>query len=206
MGRIRIAVPVAALAVAGLVITFAAGLSLGGAGGPQGDALGVTIRGEWVVVVKDPDGSVAAEHRFHNEFNGATTVAPILAHASATGRYWLTLSDTGGNNPCGVETPSACFDFEADDPNSSVPGWFGSLAVSNSSGQVVVSSELFATRNGQFNNVRMLLSRCGNTTAPSACHPGSYGNFSSRTLASPITVVAGQQILTTVTYSFTAAP
>lgn len=206
MGRIRVAVPVAALAVAGLVIVFAAGLSLGSARGPQGGELGVAIRGEWVVTVKDPGGAVAQEYRFHNAFDGAANIAPILAHASATGRYWLTLSDTGGNNPCGSTSPAACFDFEADDPNGSVPDWHGSLTVTTSSGQVVISSEMFATRNGQFNHVRMLLSRCTNTTAPSACHPGSYGNFSSRTLTSPITVVAGQQILTTVTYSFTAAP
>ena len=51
----------------------------------------------------------------------------------------------------------------------------------------------------------MLLSRCGATTAPSACHPGSYGNFSSRTLPAPITLVTGQQAIVTVTYTFSAA-
>jgi hypothetical protein len=51
----------------------------------------------------------------------------------------------------------------------------------------------------------MLLSRGTATTTPASCHPGSYGNFSSRTLPSPITLIAGQQAIVTVTYTFSAA-
>ena len=149
-------------------------------------------------------------HRFKNEFNGASTVATILAHASATGRYWMTLADTSGagQNPCGDPAGPAgsCFLFEADDPNGSVPFWFDNLAVSTPSGsQLEITGEIEATRNGSFNHVRMLLSRCANTTAPGSCHPGSYGNFSSRTLPAPITLVTGQQAIVTVTYTFSAA-
>ena len=169
--------------------------------------VGIAIEGKWEVVVKDPDGSVARVHRFHNAFNGASTIASILAHASTTGRYWMTLSDTsGGGGPCGAgASPESCLVFEADDPNSTGAGWFGNLSVTTSSGNLVISGEIEATRNGQFNQVRMLLSRCGATTAPSACMPGAYGNFSARTLASPITLVAGQQAIVTVTYTFSAA-
>jgi hypothetical protein len=205
----RIAVSAAALGVAALVITFAAGLAVGEAKArvPSGDAQSITVRGDWDVTIRNADGTVAQEHRFHNEFNGATTVGPILAHSSTTGRFWLTLSDSGGANPCGTDAPAACFNFEADDPNSTVAGWFGNLTpTSSTSGELVITSNMTATRNGQFNQVRMLLSRCAATTAPASCHPGAYGNFSLRTLASPIAVVAGQQILVTVTYTFSAAP
>ena len=168
------------------------------------------VQGAWTVTVKNDDGTVAQEHAFHNEFNGASTVASILAHRSATGRYWLTLSDQSGagQNMCGdpAGAASSCFVFEADDPNGSIPFWFNTVNVTNTSGAVVINAAVIATRAGQFNHVRMLLSSCGATTTPSACHPGSYGNFSSRTLAAPISVVAGQQVLVTVTYTFAAAP
>ncbi len=213
-GVLRLRVALSAAIVVGLAFVIAfAGFSLGQAtaSAPSGAEVGVIVHGDWIVTVKNSDGTVAQEHAFHNDFNGASTVAPILAHTSATGRYWLTLSDqTGaGQNPCGdpAASASSCFVFEADDPNGAVPFWFNTLTVdAPSSTSVAVNATIIATRAGQFNHVRMLLSRCGATTAPSACHPGSYGNFSARTLPAPISVVAGQQILVTVTYTFSPAP
>ena len=211
--RLRVALSALTFVLVALVIAFAAGVSFGQAtaSAPDGSEIAVMVRGDWTVTVKNADGTVAQEHAFHNEFNGASTLAPILAHQSATGRYWMTLSDqTGaGQNPCGdpASTAASCFVFEADDPNGSIPFWFGNLTVTSpGSTAVSVTGTVIATRAGQFNHVRMLLSRCSATTAPSACHPGSYGNFSARTLPAPISVVAGQQILVTVTYSFSAAP
>jgi hypothetical protein len=170
--------------------------------------IGVAVKGDWKVTVKNPDGRVARVYRFHNVFNGASTIAPILAHRSATGRYWLTLSDQsgGGAHPCGDVGPASCFVFEPDDPNAGIPGWFGNLDVQAASGQLVIRGEIEATRNGSFNHVRMLLSSCGSgSVAPNDCHPGVYGNFSSHTLASPVSLVTGQQAIVTVTYTFSAA-
>jgi hypothetical protein len=200
-----------AVVVAGALLTAAA---LGGfmraerSAAPKAD--GIAVTGDWKVTVKSADGRVLRVHRFKNAFDGPSTLAAILAHASATGRYWMTLADTSGAGqpPCGdpASTASSCFLFEADDPNGSIPFWFGSLTVSTpGSTQLAVSGEIEATRNGSFNHVRMLLSRCTATTAPSACHPGSYGNFSSRTLPAPIALIAGQQAIVTVTYTFSAA-
>ena len=171
---------------------------------------GIAVHGNWKVTVKSADGRVLRVHRFHNEFNGASTIAGILAHTRATGRYWMTLSDQSGagQHPCGDPTgpASQCFLFEPDDPNGAVPFWFGNLAVTASgSGQLAITGEIEATRSGQFNHVRMLLSSCSSTTTPATCHPGSYGNFSSRTLSTPITLVTGQQAIVTVTYTFSAA-
>lgn len=171
---------------------------------PAGDA--IAIKGDWKVTVKSADGRVVRVHRFHNEFNGATNIAPILAHTRSTGRYWMTLSDLAGTPPCGAGTGAeSCLIFEPDDPNGSVAGWFGNLAVSSSSGQLIVTGEIEATRAGKFDHVRMLLSHCPASTAPSSCNPGAYGNFSTRTLDAPITLIAGQQAIVTVTYTFSAA-
>jgi len=208
--RKLIAVGVAAVVVGALLAAAALGGFTRGelTAAPKAD--GVTVTGDWKVTVKSADGRVLRVHRFRNEFNGASTVAAILAHASSTGRYWMTLSDSSGagQHPCGDPAGAAagCFLFEADDPNGSVPFWFGNLAVSSPGGtQVAVTGEIEATRNGSFNHVRTLVSRCSATTAPSACHPGSYSNFSARTLPAPISLVTGQQAIVTVTYSFSAA-
>jgi hypothetical protein len=209
--RLRVALSAVSVVALAFVIAFA-GFSLGQAtaSAPEGSEVGVVIHGDWNVTVKNGDGTVAQEHSFHNDFNGASTIAPILAHQRATGRYWLTLSDQSGagQNPCGdpAAAASSCFVFEADDPNGSVPFWFGNLTVTSTSGQVGVTATIIATRAGQFNHVRMLLSTCAGTATPNDCHPGSYGNFSTRTLPAPISVVAGQQILVTVTYTFSPAP
>ena len=84
--------------------------------------------------------------------------------------------------------------------------WFDNLDVSATpGGSLVVRGEISATRDGSFDQVRMLLSRCAATTTPQACHPGSYGNFSFRTLESPVPLVTGQQAIVTVTYTFGAS-
>jgi hypothetical protein len=204
-----IAVGVAAVA-AGALLTAAAlgGFARAEQSAAKADA--IAIEGAWKVTVKSADGRVLRVHRFKNEFNGASTVAGILAHASSTGRYWMTLSDGSGDglHPCGDPTgPAAsCFLFEADDPNGAIPFWFDTVTVTRpGSTQVQITGEIAATRAGSFNHVRMLLSTCGNTTAPNVCHPGSYGNFSARTLPAPISLIAGQQAIVTVTYTFSAA-
>jgi hypothetical protein len=194
-----------------LLTALVAAASLGAfAGGDRSAARtpdGIAVHGDWKIAVKNPDGRLARVHRFHNDFNGAAVVSNLLAHQAATGRYWLTLSNsTGTNNACGTTTQAACFDFEPDDPNAGLSDWFGSLNVTASAGQLVIKSEIEAQRDGAFNHVRMLLSSCGGgATTPNACHPGSYGNFSSRTLPSPITLVQGQQAIVTVTYTFSPA-
>lgn len=188
-----------------LIATAALGAFTGGERSAAANADGIKVHGDWKVEIKNPDGRLVRVHRFKNAFDGASNIAPILAHQSATGRYWLTLSDTGGANACGSAAAASCFVFEDDDPNSGVADWFGGLTASVSSGQLVIRGEISATRSGQFNHVRMLLSRCGNTTTPATCHPGAYGTFSSRTLADPIALVTGQQAIVTVTYTFSAA-
>ena len=203
------AVGIAAVAAGALLAAAALGAFTSGEHSAAPRVDGVAVEGDWKVTIKQ-DGRVVRVHRFHNDFNGASTLAPILAHASSTGRYWMTLADqTGaGENPCGdpATSASSCFIFEPDDPNGSIPFWFGNLTVSTpGSTSVQITGEIEATRDGQFNHVRMLLSRCAATTAPSACHPGSYGNFSSRTLDAPITLIAGQQAIVTVTYTFSPA-
>ncbi len=201
-----VAAAVLALAATALVTAAALGAFAQADESSEPKADGIAIEGAWKVTVKDADGSVVDVHEFHNEFNGASNIAPILAHASTAGRYWMTLSSLSGDHACGTgATAEPCFVFEPDDPNASFAGWFGNLSATVSSGQIVVTGEIEATRAGSFGHVRMLLSRCAASTPSSTCTPGAYGNFSQRTLPAPITLVAGQQAIVTVTYTFSAA-
>ncbi|HUG38721.1 MAG TPA: hypothetical protein VML54_17310, partial [Candidatus Limnocylindrales bacterium] len=91
------------LATAGAVavgaVAAAAALGAFSSESAAAGAEGITVRGEWKVEIVNPDGSLASVHEFENAFNGAIGVTAILAHASSAGRYWLTLSDTGGAHP-----------------------------------------------------------------------------------------------------------
>jgi hypothetical protein len=210
-GKIRYAVAlIGALVVAIAAVGAYASLHKSGS---RSAADGVVVHGDWKIVVKNHDGSVASVHRFHNEFNGASLMARTFAHSVTPGRFWLLVADSAGlNNPCeitsgGTPLQVACSDFEADDPNAGgAPNFFGNLtASSNASNNLVVQGEFEAQRNGQFDRVVMRLSSCTASTAPSACHPNGYQNWSDRTLSSPITLVDGQQALVTVTYTFSPA-
>jgi hypothetical protein len=204
--KIRLFVCALSLVAAALVAAASLGAFTSGGRSAAPAPDGIAVHGDWKITVKNPSGRVVRVHRFHNDFNGAANVAPILAHTASTGRYWLTLSNSSGtNNPCGTAAQSPCFDFEPDDPNAGIGDWFDSLNVSATGGQLVIKSEIEAQRDGSFDTVRMLLSTCSSVTAPNACHPGVYGQFSFRTLPSPITLVNGQQALVTVTYTFSAA-
>jgi hypothetical protein len=202
---------VGALLAAAAVGAVAAGH---GGGGPSAASDGVVVRGNWKIAIRNPDGRVVRVHRFHNEFNGANIVARTFAHQATPGRFWLLVADNGGlNNPCEITSGTStfqvsCNDFESDDLNAgAAANFFGNLtATATTANELVVTGDITAQRDGQFNRVLMRTSSCAATTAPSACHPNGYVSWSDRTLPSPITLVDGQHALVTVTYTFSPAP
>jgi hypothetical protein len=203
-----------ALAAAALIAAAALGAFARGHGSKSAAGDRIAVHGNWKIVVKNPDGRVARVLRFHNAFNGANLLARVFAHQSTPGRFWLLVADNGGlNNPCQITSGTStfqvsCNDFESDDPNAgAAANFFGNLAASvNGSNEIVVTGDITAQRDGQFDRVLMRSSSCANATAPSACHPNGYVAWSDRTLSSPVTLVNGQHALITVTYTFTAAP
>ena len=214
MDRLRIVLPITALVIAVVGVAFLGGLSMGQAKAPSGESVGITVTGDWLVTVKNSDGTVAKEERFHNAFTGQGIVARTFAHSATPGRFWLLVADNAGtNNPCQITSGTstfqvACDDFEADDANAgAAANFFGNLtATASTADELVVQGNITAQRNGQFDRVIIRTSSCGAATAPTACHPNGYVSWSDRTLTTPITVVTGQQILITVTYTFSSAP
>ena len=176
---------------------------------PKAD--GIAIEGAWKVTVKSADGRVLRVHRFQNEFNGAATVAPILAHATSTGRYWMTLSDQSGagQHPCGDPAGAGGLVLPLRGRRSQRGHPVLVRHPRGDAGRATPSSRsrVRSRRRGAARSTTCgcCSPRCSSTTAPNVCHPGSYGNFSSRTLPAPISLIAGQQAIVTVTYTFSAA-
>lgn len=205
----------AGAAMAALLAAAAIGaVAAGHRGGPSAASDNVVVHGNWKIAIKNPDGRVVRVHRFHNEFNGANILSRVFAHALTPGRYWLLVADSAGlNNPCEITSSgsafqTACSDFESDDPNAgAAANFFSNLtATATAANTLVITGDILAQRDGQFDRVVMRSSSCGATTAPSACHPNGYISWSDRTLGSPITLVDGQHALVTVTYTFSPAP
>jgi hypothetical protein len=106
---------------------------------------------------------------------------------------------------CGSDGSSFCWIDEG------IPGTVASthsLVVSTptsgaDAGKLVLKATLTPTKDASITQVSTSTVECPATTAPATpCHDNGFGGFSQRTLPAPIPVVAGQQVLLTVKYTF----
>lgn len=171
----------------------------------------IHVQGHWKLEVRNPDGRTVLVRRFHNDpANANQAIATILARAYTPGFWWITLGSTTGAGPACVSsgTPVFCRLMDANDSGSitTAPNTFKTLTTSNSNvqNQITLSGSMTAQRNGDVDTVATNLSVCSSTVAPStACGTFQFWPFTSRTLGSPVGLVTGQQLLVTVTLSFT---
>lgn len=145
----------------------------------QGPVQGIKVHGHWVVEVRNADGTLHLQREFENALTGDGRVA--LA-GLLVGRYKTTdwVVRTNANGGCG-SGPCAT-------SNTTMESGGGDLAV--------VHGSFVATSNGQVAVV--------NTEINVERYDGvSLGwDFSSATLAAPISVQATQTVSVTVTFSF----
>jgi hypothetical protein len=74
----------------------------------DGTQEGIKVHGDWTIVIRNQDGSVAARHEFHNALTNFTLLPTILAHGGSAGS-WGILVDGGPTGPCfGRGIPLAC--------------------------------------------------------------------------------------------------
>jgi hypothetical protein len=177
---------------------------------PGSTADGIQVEGHWQLTVKNPDGRVVLVRRFHNDpVQANQAIATILARAYTPGYWFIQLTSTT-NNPACVSSgnPAGCTIIDPADNGalSAAANTFKTLTTSASGYQqtITLSGSMTAQRNGGVDQVSTNLPVCDRTTAPAtACGLSSFWPFTSRVLASPITLVTGQQLLVTVTLSFT---
>ena len=202
---------VAAAAAAAAAMAIAThGTAQNAAKAPGSTADGVKVEGHWTLTLKNPDGRVVLVRRFHNEPTYANkAIATILARVYTPSYWYIELNSTnatGFNGAClSAGAPSGCLIIDPSD-SYPVPQAFKTLTTSAGAFQstIVLTGSITAQRNGVVDDVSTHLGICSPTVAPStACGLSQSWNFTDRTLSTPISLVTGQQLLVTVTLSFT---
>jgi hypothetical protein len=174
-------------------------------GGPKE---GIKVHGHWSIVIKNPDGSVASLHEFENALvgSGSDMLAQLLARSASTGGWGISVvpsasggSSCGGNLPCVVIESGLTTGVISVSSNLTV-------VYSPSPSRTTLQGSYQATSAGDIAQVATLVGACPASVAPSSCPNSSnnsgQGTFSSRTLATPLTVQSGQIVQLTVTFTF----
>src|SRR5882724_5086859 len=168
----------------------------------------IKVHGQWNVVVRNADGSIASRHEFQNSLQDATIVNELLTHQAINPKWWVYLKFTGSSQiwiltPDPSSTPSLAVYVPSSGANENklvltgtVPGTRASGGVGYFlSGQLIyVGTQLYVT------------------CAPNATCDETQASFTSRDLTvatppdttppAPITVQPGQGLDVTVVLSF----
>ena len=164
------------------------------AGDSRAESIG--IHGNWVIDVRNPDGSLARHLAFRNALqpDGATAMVNVLSGAQAFGPISVLLSGS----------PSPCSGGRGSTPCIITPT---SAAQSQPVGALVLTGTTTASIDGTINLVQTLTQTVCNSNGMTACgSPNGQLVFTAFSFASggiaPIPVTAGQVIQVTVTLSF----
>lgn len=173
----------------------------------SGQHEGIKVHGHWTIEVRNPDGKLVTHREFENALDnfGGRLLAQYLARNETVGQWNVAL--LAGNTFLYIDEPGPA----AGAPN---PGTvIGVLTVSvSANGALVLSGTGTAPISATITSVSSQTSSCSANIAPSMCNVAS-GNetggslgvlpyLTSATLASPVSVTAGQTIAVTVNISF----
>ena len=203
---------VAAALAAAVAIALLAAAAFGAfARGSHESAAGarIGVHGAWKIVVKNPDGRVVAVRRFHNALTGGAAVSSGLLRGAQAFGWWEVALTSTGTSPCTFSSggAGACVIV----PTGHEAGItlfsghvFGGLSTSSITGGLRLSGQAFADQAGTVDRVTSTVFRCAATVAPSSCDQTNWQSGSSYTATSitPLSLVAGQQILVTVDITF----
>jgi hypothetical protein len=165
----------------------------------------IEVHGHWTIEVRNPDGQTAEYLEFENLYTPVSNFLPrVLSREYTLGSYIVRLS--GPEDPClnGSGERFACYVVEPEFPLMSSYNHHN-LTVGIQDHSVVLNGHAIAQIDGPINEVATLNSLCEGDTTPSAvcvteAHGGSW--FTEKSLADPISIVEGQQVLVTVELSF----
>jgi hypothetical protein len=190
----------------GVVIAGALGAfsspSSSASGSTPGKTDAIKVHGAWTIEVRE-HGRTVRTARFHNELtsNGAKTLVSLLSRQNSAGQWMIGLTP----QLCGTSTAK---EYCWIDESGGTIAQTHTVVVStpdtgDDAGKLVLKATLVATLDNAITTVQTSLIECPPTSAPATgCGAGSGFLFSRRDLATAIPVVAGQQVLITVKYSF----
>jgi hypothetical protein len=190
------------------LLVLALALSLMPAGASAGPNESIGVSGHWVIEIRDPDDTLVTRTEFHNEFNGQITLTNIVTSGNAPGPFSIFM-DCNSNCCPGVGGGGflqQCRITESRSPAPSPPV-FKNLTVTRNGGSFELRGFAVAASTSAIIGVETRLHVCSASTAPASCNPtqGAGNALTTTALPSPIPVVAGQQILLTVTIGFANA-
>jgi hypothetical protein len=166
-------------------------------GGPKE---GIKVHGDWVIDVRNPDGTLVAHYEFQNalanHLGASTFLNGVLARTKQVGKWAVVLSDTAGQPVNWLVEPGVGGFGAASEVLSAAAPTTGVNA-----GKLVLSGSVAASRNAQIVFVQTEQGDCPPPGTPGACTVNAFA-FSQKDLPSPITVVEGQIIQVTVVFSF----
>lgn len=161
---------------------------------------GIKVHGDWTIVVRNADGSIASRNEFKNALLpvGAGNIANLLAGNSAVGTWLIYFDSTlcaRQHNACYLSTTRYPQQGLLSSSNLVVTAGTG-----EDYGKLFLTGSLRAAAAGSIGQVVTMIMPCPGS-APSCSTPG-LSDFSQRLLSPAIQVVAGQTVDITVVFSF----
>jgi hypothetical protein len=190
-----------------VLVAVAVAAALGAFSSPTPAASGsrtdvIKVQGHWNIQVRQ-HGRLVRQASFHNEFTGATKLISVLTHQTTVGQWMIGLTPQLCGTP---DAPGYCWLDEG------VPGTVAqnhtvvvsSPSTGDDAGKLVLKATFTAGVDNNLQQVRAQWVDCPPSSSASApCHENGGGTpFSSRYLSPFIPIVAGQQVLITIKYTF----
>lgn len=155
----------------------------------------IAVHGHWMIEVRNPDGTLASHNEFENALlgSGQSALSTLLGKTATVLEWRLVLN--GATQPCSFATlPVPCQILE----NTQI---VFALFQQSQFATLVITPTQGGTLELQGNFTAPVAGSIDDVTSSLATSSGVLP-FSQRVLATPIAVVAGQQVYVKVTFSF----
>jgi len=173
---------------------------------------GIKVHGDWVIEVRNPDGTLASRAEFQNalEWPGGVALARLLARDPVVpGRWQIRLTGYQAD-PCGVGNNSSrpCLISEPGShpgaPSYSDVDWSQNLVVTRTDGVVQLSGSIVKTPTGgrSITSVSTFVELCSGAGAGAVCTWSPFTRHSQNSPAIALNLQPGQIIQVTVRISF----
>jgi len=165
---------------------------------------GIKVHGDWTLVIRNKDGSLAARHQFRNALADAALLPLLLNHGGSVGRWQVRLNGAGVQ-PCIGSTPLGTIQIPCVLVETGGAPAFGVLQLAATSTAFELRGTVQVNTTTQIANVATLFEVCPPTNLPSAScfSPNGTSLFTSKDVTGlNINVSASQTVDVFVKISF----
>jgi hypothetical protein len=175
------------------------------AGAQGGPREGIRVHGDWTIVVRNEDGSIAARHQFRNALVNPELLARLLVRGGSTGRWQVQVGAAGGSpQPCLIPSPPLTVPCTLEEPSNTTTRP-GNLTVSVDGETVLIQGSVRALAAAQIALVTTALVLCSPSELPSINCGGGAHLFTQKDVSTlNISVGANQTMDITVRISFSS--